>query len=117
MEIEIDHESALFKYADDSNILVPVWCDDTDESENAVKRFLSWSENNSMHSNPKKCKELTFRKKGFTEELELVDNIPQCRKMVCFGSYSTFQDNNRFNTHIREKLIKANKCLYDYQNT
>ena len=36
LEIEIDHESALFKYADDSNILVPVWCDGTDESENAV---------------------------------------------------------------------------------
>ena len=54
LEIEIDHESALFKYADDSNILVPVWCDGTDESENAVGRFLSWSENNSMHSNPKK---------------------------------------------------------------
>ena len=64
MEIEIDHESALFKYAEDSNILVPVWCDGTDESENAVEWFLSWSENNSMHSNPKKCKELTFRKKA-----------------------------------------------------
>ena len=63
-----------------------------------------------MHSNPKKCKELTFRKKGYTEELELVHNIPQCRKMVVLGV--TFQDNNRFNTHVREKLIKANKCLY-----
>ena len=52
----IDHESALFKYADDSNILAPVWCDGTDESENAVGRFLSWSENNSMHNNPKNVK-------------------------------------------------------------
>ena len=110
LEIEIDHESALFKYADDSNILVPVWCDGTDESENAVGRFLCWSENNSMHSNPKKCKELTFRKKGYMEELELVHNIPQRRKMVVLGV--TFQDNNGFNTHVREKLIKANKCLY-----
>ena len=59
LEIEIDHESALFKYADDSNILVPVWCDGADESENAVGR----SENNSMHSNPKKCNKLTFRKR------------------------------------------------------
>ena len=37
-------------------------------------------------------------------------NIPLCRKMVVLGV--TFQDNNRFNTHIREKLIKANKCLH-----
>ena len=47
LDIGIDHESALFKYADDFNIL--------DESENAVARFLSWSENNNRHSNPKKC--------------------------------------------------------------
>ena len=30
--------------------------------------------------------------------------------MVALGV--TFQDNNRLNTHVREKLIKANKCLY-----
>ena len=46
------------------SVIITVWCDDTDESENAVGWFLSWSENNSMHSNSKKCKELTFRKKG-----------------------------------------------------
>ena len=63
-----------------------------------------------MHSNPKKCEELTFQKKGYTEELELVHSIPRGRKMVVLGV--TFQDNDRFNTHHREKLIKANKCLY-----
>ena len=61
-----------------------------------------------MRSNPKKG--LTFRKKGQMEELEFVNNIPRCRQMVVLGV--TFQDNNRFNTHVREKLIKANKCLY-----
>ena len=30
--------------------------------------------------------------------------------MIVLGD--TFQDNNRFNTRVREKLIKANKCLY-----
>ena len=87
--------------------MVRVWCVGTDESENAVGQFLSWCENNSMHSNPKKCKELTFQRKGYTKELELVHNIPQCRKMVVLGI--TLQDNNRFNTHVSEKLIKANK--------
>ena len=60
-----------------------------------------------MQSNPKRCKELTFRKKGYTEELELGHNIPQCRRMVVLGV--TFQDNNTIITHVREKLIKANK--------
>ena len=107
MEIEIDHESALFKYADDSNILVPVWCDGTDESENAVGRFLSWPENNSTHSNPKICKELiNLSKKGLYERV----GIGAKHTMIILGV--TFQDNNRFNTHVREKLIKANKCLY-----
>jgi hypothetical protein len=39
-----------------------------------------------------------------------VHNIPQCKKIVILGI--TFQDNNRFTTHVREKLVKANKCLY-----
>ena len=41
LEIEINHENALFKYADDSNILVPVWCDGTDESEQVVSEFCA----------------------------------------------------------------------------
>ncbi len=66
LEIDINYESALFKYADGSNILVPVWRDGTDESEYAVGQFLCWSESNNMHSNPNKCKEFTFRNKGYT---------------------------------------------------
>jgi retron-type reverse transcriptase len=63
LEIDINDESALFKYADDSNILVLVWLDGTDESEYAAGQFLCWSESNNRHSNPNKFKELTFRKK------------------------------------------------------
>lgn len=55
----------------------------------------------------KKCKELIFQK---NEEIELVYNIPQCKKFVLLGV--TFQGNNRFNAHVREKFVKANKCLY-----
>ena len=87
MEIEIDHERAMLKYAGASKILEPFWFDCTDDSENAV------------HSNPKKCKELTFQK-GYREELKLVHNIPQCRKMVVLGV--TLKNNNKFNTHARK---------------
>ena len=88
LEIEIDHESALFKYADDSNILVPVWCDGTDESENAVGRFLSWPENNSTHSNPKICKELiNLSKKGLYERVGIGAKHTSVQKDDYFGSY------------------------------
>ena len=52
----------LFKYADDPNIVAPVW-KNYDSSAVLVNDFLKWSENNQMLCNPSKCRELTFRKK------------------------------------------------------
>ena len=110
LEIDINHENALFKYADDSNILVPVWCDGTDESEPVVSEFLCWSENNNMNSNPKKCKELTFRKKGYTEVLDAVHNIPQCKELVLLGviHFNTITDS--LTTFIKCWLRLTNAC-------
>ena len=48
----------LFKYADDSNIIAPVW-KDRDMSEALVTQFLDWTERNRMLCNPSKCKEVT----------------------------------------------------------
>ncbi|CAB3991268.1 RNA-directed DNA polymerase from mobile element jockey, partial [Paramuricea clavata] len=48
----IDGENALFKYADDSNIIVPVWSDGPDTSTDTVGQFLSWYDDN---CNPGKC--------------------------------------------------------------
>ena len=50
LEIETDHESSMLKCAGDSKILEPFWCHCTDE--------------NAVHSNPRKFKELTFQKKA-----------------------------------------------------
>ena len=47
----------LFKYADDSTLVAPVW-KDSDTSADLVNQFLSWSINNQMLCNPSKCKEL-----------------------------------------------------------
>ena len=64
-----------------------------------------------MHSNPKKCEELTFQKKRLYGRVGTgAYSIPRGRKMAVLGI--TFQDNDRFNTYHREKLIKTNKCLY-----
>ena len=63
-----------------------------------------------MICNPSKCKELIFRKKGFTQDIAPVNNIPQCAKLTILGV--TFQENCKYSEHVRGKLIKANKCLF-----
>ena len=102
LEISIDNHPALLKYADDSTLIVPVWsnghcCTDL------VDRFLTWSKDNSMMCNPSKCKELIFRKKGFRQDLALVNNIPLCTELPVLGVM--FQENCKFSEHVRAKLI------------
>ena len=63
-DLEIEHNSdpVLFKYADDSTLVAPVWYNN-DASPALVNQFLTWSNDNSMSCNPSKRTELTFRKK------------------------------------------------------
>ena len=70
LEVDIDGENALFKYADDSNIIVPVWSDGPDTSTDTVGQFLNCSDDNFMTCNPGKCKELIIRKKGYNDQLD-----------------------------------------------
>ncbi|CAB4020252.1 Hypothetical predicted protein [Paramuricea clavata] len=109
-EVDTDGENALFKYADDSNIIVPVWSDGPDTSTDTVGQFLRWSDDNFMTCNSGKCKELIIRKKGYNDQLDNVYNIPQCKELPILGTI--FQDNLKFTSHVRGKLVKANKCLY-----
>ncbi|CAB3980944.1 Hypothetical predicted protein [Paramuricea clavata] len=86
LEVDIDGENALFKYADDSNIIVPVWSEGPDTSTDTVGQFLSWSDDNFMTCNPGKCKELIIRKKGYNDQLDNVYNIPQCKELSILGT-------------------------------
>ncbi|CAB4022554.1 Hypothetical predicted protein [Paramuricea clavata] len=81
LEVDIYGENALFKYADDSNIIVPVWSEGPDTSTDTVGQFLSWSDDNFMTCNPGKCKELIIRKKRYNDQLDNVYNIPQCKEL------------------------------------
>ena len=64
LEISIDnYYPALFKYADDSTLIVPVWSNGHCRTD-LVGQFLIWSKENSMICNPSKCKEIIFCKKG-----------------------------------------------------
>ena len=53
---------------------------------------------------------MVFRKKGCTQVSPLVSGISQTRALSILGV--TFQEDCRFTTHVRNKLIKANKCLF-----
>ena len=37
-------------------------------------------------------------------------DIPQCSELMILGV--TFQDNCKFTSHVRVRLVKANKCLH-----
>ena len=56
----------LYKYADDSSIVAPVW-KIGDCSGELITQFFDWTERNEMLCYPIKCKELTIFKKGYQE--------------------------------------------------
>ena len=100
---------ALFKYADDSTIIAPV-SSNSDPSDRLVELFLNWSRENNMICNPSKCKELVVRKKHNNTQYEQICNIPQCNSLSLLGV--TLQSNCKFSEHVRQKLVKANRCLH-----
>ena len=65
LEITLDYLNVLYKYADDSSIVAPVW-KTGDCSSELITQFFDWTERNEM-CYPIKCKELTIPKKGYQE--------------------------------------------------
>ena len=109
LELVLGNQPALFKYANDSSIIVPVWsnglcCTDL------VDEFLTWTNNNKMGCNPVKCKELVFRKSSYNDNITQIHNIQQCNELPLLGV--TFQSSCKYNLHVKSKLLKANKCLF-----
>ena len=43
-------------------------------------------------------------------EYEQICNIPQCNSLSLIGVSQ--QSNSKFNEHVRQKLVKANRCLH-----
>ena len=105
LEIKLGSTPALFEYADDSNIVAPVWKGGSDTSSDLVEPFLTSANCNSMSCNPNKCKELVIKKKGNSTFYPVVRNIPQHATLDLLGL--TFQNDCKFS-----ELCKANKCLH-----
>ena len=53
LKINITSMGGIFKYADNSNIISPVWKDE-DNSEEIVQQVMEWSRRNGMKNNPVK---------------------------------------------------------------
>ena len=58
-----------------------------------------------MMCNPSKCKELIFRKKGFSQDIARVNNIPQGTELPI--SSVKFEENCKYSEHVCAKL-----CLF-----
>ena len=72
--------SLLFKDADNFTLIFPFWkkgdSNTAIQIDQIVNNFTEWSVNNCMKCNFSKCKEMVFRKKGYNDVLETVQNIP-----------------------------------------
>ena len=101
LEINLEGRPALFKYADDSTIIVPFWGNGQYRTD-LEDQFLSWSSRNRITCNPTKCKEI--------QDIAPVSNILQCAELSILGV--TFQQNCKYSSHVRAKVIKANKSLF-----
>ena len=109
LEITYDGFPALFKYTDDSIIVAPV-LGNTDTSVTLVNEFLNWSRENCISCNPSKWKELVIKKKSNKDTYNPVNCISQHNDLCLLGV--TLQSDCKFSSHVKVKLIKANKCLH-----
>ena len=66
LEISLNGKDILFKYADDTSIVSPVW-KEQDNSVDIVRTFMEWSEKNCMSSNSKKMQGASYQKEKLYE--------------------------------------------------
>ena len=90
--------SSIVKSADDTTLLVKVCKNETDLSQKVVNQFFSWTQDNAMACNPKKCKELILCKK-VAHDIDPVNNITQVSCLKVLGV--TLQSNHRVNEQLR----------------
>ena len=108
LNVTLGNRDALFKHADDSTIIAPLW-KEVDYSDQLVSQFLDWTNKNGMSSSPSKCKELTIEKTDKRDFSSPIGMIPSCKEVEVLGV--TFQCDSKFLLHVKHKLIKANQSL------
>ena len=100
----------LVKFADDTTILVKV-CKLNDQlCKDIIDQYFRWSTINQMPCNRAKYRELVAQKKNKAADTVPVNGLKQVNKLKILGV--TLQENNRFNEHVKNKLMEANRCLF-----
>ena len=107
LNITLGNHDALFKYADDSTIIAPVW-KEVDYSNQLLSRLDEYT--NWMFCNPSKCKGLTIKKRGNRDLCSPIGMIPSCKEVEILGVMA--QWDSKFSVHAKNKLIKANKSVH-----
>ena len=100
----------IFKYADNTNIVIPIWEDKADQSVAVIDTFLHWTDKNSMTCNSKKCKSSPSVKKALLMSSQRYTIFHNARSFKFFGII--FQQNCKFASHVYKKRVKVNKCLH-----
>ena len=95
--------TSIVKYADDTAMLVKVSKNEIDLSQEVVNQFFSWTQDNAMACNPKKCNELILRKK-VAHDIDPVINITQVSCLNVLGV--TLQSNHIFNERLKQRCKK-----------
>ena len=109
LNIEKNELNHLVKYADNITILVKE-CNSNEQScKDIIDQYFTWSTINQMPCNTAKCHEHMAQKKNKTDRVP-VNGLKQGNTLKILGV--TFQENNRFNEHVKQKLTKANKFLF-----
>ena len=106
LELEINRIPALFKYADDSNIVIPVWKNMASRTD-LVEKFLCWTQENKMKTDIK-----LYNKRILDKEQPLNNILPE-KKSV---GYNLRKENFLYpnvNT-IRFKNTYVNRLIFKY---
>ena len=105
----LSNTNLLFKYADDTNLLVPEISDvDINDEFNNVRK---WADDNRMILNLRKTKEIVFHRPSARYSLpSLVTGIEQVVSAKLLGV--TFSHNLKFDEHVKNILTICNQRSY-----
>ena len=110
-EIYLDTLPVLFKHGDDPNIIAPVW-KDREMSDVLLTQFLDWTGKEvACYVTLANVKNL---QRGNHESFTPIFGISSCKYVNIRGD--AFQNDCKLNTYVKNKLVYANKCLYDLRS-
>ena len=106
--------TSIVKYVDDTTLLVEVFNNKIDLCQEVVNQFFSWTQDNAMACNPKKCNELILCKKD-AHDINPVNNLTQISCLKVYASsipeLTTFQ--NFLQRCFKRKYISYQIDVYD----